>query len=391
MVKTPVLIIGAGPAGLATAGRLHDLGIEYKILERSDRLADSWERHYDRLHLHTIKRFSGLPHYPLPDNLPLYVPRADLVSYYQEYARRFDIQPIFGEEVIKVEYKGDAWLCQTQAGNSYEADAVVVCTGFNRIPNVPEFPGQHSFKGSIRHSRDYKNPEPFAGSRVLVVGMGNSGAEIALDLVEKGVDTSISLRGPINIVPRDLRGRPTQVTAKMIDKLPNPIADWIGSMVQRLSIGDLSAFGIERPAISPRKQLRVLAKTPVLDIGTVAKIRSGQLQVRPGISQLTAKEVCFTDGRQESYDHLVLATGYHTAVSDFIENSESLLNEHGHPKGPIAEDSHSDLYFVGFDAYSSGLLESIYRDSRRVVAHMIQKKDKFNWYVHPEKERQVSD
>ena len=373
MTASTVLIIGAGPAGLATAGRLRKLGIEFEVIERSDRIADSWQGHYDRLCLHTIKRFSGLPHYPIPEDFPNYVPRRQLVEYYLNYARTYSIAPHFGEEAEKVRRTTTGWETTTTTGKVFQTEAVVVCTGFNRNPHIPEIPGLTDYSGSYQHSSTYKNPEPLTGKQVLVVGMGNSGAEIALDLVEQGVDAHISVRGPVNIVPRDINGRPTQVTAKMLDRLPHWFSDWFSRQIQRVVIGDLSKYGVERPAISPRRQLRQLAKTPVLDIGTVSKIKSGALSVRPAVTQINGNTLFFSDGREENYDHIIFATGYHSTITDFIENGESLLNEHGHPASPISPESHPDLYFVGFDAYSSGVLESIYRNSRRVVAHMIQK------------------
>ncbi|MBR9920994.1 MAG: NAD(P)/FAD-dependent oxidoreductase [Bacteroidetes bacterium] len=390
MAKIPVIIIGAGPAGLATAGRLRNLGIEFQMLEKSKNLANAWVNHYDRLHLHTIKRFSGLPHYPLPDALPEYVPKNDLVAYYQEYAAKFNIHPLFGKEVIKVSRLEKGWKTETADGSAYESKAVVVCTGFNRVPKIPDFEGMAHFSGTIRHSLKYKNPKVFQpASRTLVVGMGNTGAEIALDLAEHGVDTTMSVRSPVNIVPRDINGRPTQVTAKILDKLPNVVGDRIGRLVQKLTIGDLSEFGISRPKINPRKQLRTLAKTPVLDIGTVDKIKSGAIKVRPGISRIGENTVTFTDGREEQFDHIILATGFYALIQEFVENGEVLLNEHGYPSGPISGESHPDLYFVGFDGYSSGILESIYRDSRRVVAHMWQEKKRFLHQKNTERAKTV--
>jgi cation diffusion facilitator CzcD-associated flavoprotein CzcO len=380
MTSTTVLIIGAGPAGLATAGRLRHLGIAFEVIERSTQLVTSWQNHYDRLCLHTIKRFSGLPHMPLPDDLPEYVPRQDLVRYYQEYARTYSIAPHFGEEADQVTRVGDHWETQTKTGKRFQSKAVVVCTGFNRTPNLPSIPGLEDFSGTTQHSRTYKNAAPFQGKKVLVVGMGNSGAEIALDLIEQGVSTHLSVRGPVNIVPRDINGRPTQVTAKLIDRLPNWFGDWFARQIQKLVIGDLSTYGIHRPQISPRKQLRKLGKTPVLDIGTVARIKSGELEIQPGIEKIENAEVCFRNGKREAYDHIIFATGYHSAVTDFVDGAEDLLNVFGHPASPIAPETHRNLYFVGFDAYASGLLESIYRDSRRVVAHFLHN-------IHEEKEK----
>ena len=122
------------------------------------------------------------------------------------------------------------WLTTTSTGLEILSDHVVIATGLNQVPHQPAYPGMEAFTGRLVHSKEYRNPDPFAGEEVLVVGMGNTGAEIALDLSENGVDTTISVRGPVNIVPRDVLGRPTQLTARMLARLPTGLADWLGSM-----------------------------------------------------------------------------------------------------------------------------------------------------------------
>lgn len=368
MRHSTVLIVGAGPAGLAMGGRLRRMGIPFEMLEQSEQIAHAWQQHYDRLHLHTIKEFSALPHQPFPADFPRYIPRRKLVGYYENYAREMRLEPHFGEEVVHVRREGQHWRIATRRGTEFEAQGVVVCTGFNRVVNRPKYAGESEFGGKVLHSREYKNPQPFLGQKVLVVGMGNTGAEIALDLYEQGSGSNAIRQGPVNIVPRDFNGRPTQQTAKLLNKLPTSIGDWIGVQVQKLAIGDLTPYGIQRPDLPPAKQLRVKGKTPVIDIGTVAQIKAGKIAVKPGIDRYTPKGVRFADGSSDSFDAVILATGYHSRVQDFVEQAEGLLNEHGHPASSIAPPSHPQLYFLGFDAYSTGILESIYKESARIAA-----------------------
>lgn len=364
------LIVGAGPAGLAVAGRMRQLGIPFEILEKSDHVADAWRRHYDRLCLHTIKDLSHLPGLPFPENYPQYVPRRLLVDYYESYAQKYQIHPMTGQEVVHLRRKQGNWLVRTTK-QDFRAANVVIATGTNRVPFLPQWPGQEAFGGQLLHSSVYKNAEPYSGKKVLVVGMGNSGAEIALDLSENGAEVHLSLRGPVNIVPRDFLGKPTQKTGLLVAKLPNWLGDQIGVFLRRLTIGDLSRYGIATPTLPPSKQLRLLGKTPVIDIGTVAKIKSGKIKVHPAVQSFTPEGVVFDHGAPLPFDTVILATGYRSQLEDFIEYTRGLLDEHGLPRCVIGEGEFQGLYFVGFDNYTpGGILGVINRDSE-VIANAI--------------------
>ncbi len=354
-MHTETLIIGAGPAGLAMAGALRKIGKPFLILEKTDSLTPAWRNHYDRLHLHTVKDFSNLPHKPFPQDWPQYIPKNDLVAYYEDYARENEIAPVFGEEVARIEKEANGWVVLTQKGSRYEADRVVVATGFNCIPNVPRWPGQADFEGDVYHSKFYKNGKAYAGKRVLVVGMGNSGAEIALDLFEHGAQSFLSVRNAVNIVRRDVFGRPTQLTAMMLRKLPTPLGDFLSKHLGRLTVGDMRPYGLQRPSVSPLRQMREFAKTTVIDVGTIDKIKAGDIRVFPGIDQFTQHGVVFTDGREAAFDAVVLATGYESGLSQMLADSRGVFDAHGIPKG-LSVPEQPGLFFLGFDAYATGLL-----------------------------------
>ncbi len=366
---TPNLIIGAGPAGLAVSGRLRKMNIPFEIIEEKDKVAWSWTNHYDRLHLHTVKQLSALPHLPFPKEYPTYVPRLDLVKYYDTYAQTFDIKPHFHTSVTSIRRQPNgSWLVETNTEQAFEAKNVVIATGINRVPNFPTWKGQESYQGQIVHSRNYKNPTPFANQKVLVVGMGNTGAEVALDLSEKGADTYISVRSPINFVPRDVNGRPVQLTAKQLAKLPFGLGDWLGMQIRKLVIGDLTKYGIPMSKMNPTEQLKTTGKTPVIDIGTIAQVKAGKIKVLPDIEHFYETGVAFKNGERHDFDVVIACTGYRSQLEDFLESTNGLLDKYDVPKQVIGEGDFEGLYFVGYDNYKlGGILGTIVTDSETVV------------------------
>lgn len=366
-----ILIIGAGPAGLAIGGRLRQTGLDFTILEKSDKVASRWYEHYDRVCLHTVKQYSHLPHLPFPEDYPRYVSRDLLIDYYNQYASHFDIEPIFNTAVREIRRNSDSDWKVITSDQTYTAAHVVVATGVNRIPNMPSWPGMQQFKGEIIHSIAYRNPYHFRGKRVLLVGMGNTGAEIALDLANAGIETTISVRGQVNIVPRDLNGKPVQETSKILARIPFGLGDWIGAKVQRLYFGDLSKYGLQQSRVYPAVALKTTGKTPVIDIGTIQAIKDGRITIAGEIKHLCEKSVVFSDGSARQFDHVILATGYKPVLSDLIQGISAFLDIQGYPKHPIGTGDFSGLYFIGFDNYKlGGILGTIYTDSETIVKHL---------------------
>ncbi len=377
MQKIENLIVGAGPAGLAIAGRMRHQKIPFEIIEQQREVGSSWRNHYDRLHLHTVKQLSALPHLPFPTDYPIYVPRAKVVDYLDQYAQHFSIQPIFKTSLEKVQRQDDNWLVQTDTDRTFLAKNVILTTGINRVPNIPTWQGQEAFQGKIIHSRAYKNPTPFLGAKVLVVGMGNTGAEIALDLAEKGVDVTVSIRSPICIVPRDVNGRPVQLTAKTLAKIPFGIGDWLGTQIRRFIIGDLTKYGVPLSTMHPTVQLRETGKTPIVDIGTAQAIKDGKIKAMGDIESFSEEGIRFKSGEQQAFDQVILATGYRANLVEFIPEIASQLDKYQLPKSPIGEASLNNLFFVGFDNYQlGGILGIIQSESKKVVEVIKERREK---------------
>lgn len=368
------IIIGAGPAGLAVAGRMSKHQLPYEILEQSDKVGIRWRNHYDRLLLHTVKEFSHLPYKAFPDHYPRYVSKQQFVDYLEDYTKEFDIKPQFNQTVKSIKRENNQWLVETQ-NQALLAKKVVVATGINRVPNIPNWPGEQKFQGQIIHSILYKNVKPFLGKRVLVIGLGNTGAELALDLSEHGVKTFLSVRSPVNIVPRDVMGRPVQVTGKMLAKLPFKIGDWIGSKVGRLVVGDLSKYGVPMSTVSPAVQLKEHGQTPVIDLGTSKQIKNGKIQVVGDIGSFFENGVKLNDGRQLEVDQVILATGYKAKIQEFLQNTEELLDSKEIPIPQIGTGKYSGLYFAGFDYNKlGGILGTIIEDSKLIVNDLLNNK-----------------
>lgn len=361
------LIVGAGPAGLALGACLRRLDLPFTILEAGEAPGASWRNHYERLHLHTVKQHSGLPHLSFPQHVKQYPSRQDVVDYLDAYSRHFALNPRCGEEVQSIRQQGSAWETAT-ANATYCSDRVVIATGYNRRPYLPPFVGIDEFRGEVVHSRDYRNGAPYRDKRVLVVGIGNTGGEIAIDLHEHGArSVEICVRTPVHVIPRDFLGRPTQVTGILLSRLPRRVAEAMSSIVARIAIGDLSQFGIHRPKISPVEQINRLGRIPLIDIGTIDLIKRGSVRVVPGIERFNSTGVMFVDQIERTFDNVILATGYRPALDEFVEDAASITDEHGFPIPRVGESARPGLFFLGYANPSTGLLRQIAIDARRVA------------------------
>lgn len=368
------LIIGAGPSGLSIAGRLRKLGMPFEMLEKSDTVGMAWRNHYDRLHLHTDKKYSELPHLPFPEEYPTFISKNQYVSYLEQYCEHFNIKPVFNQQVIAIRKKGEYWIVETKE-KTYEAKNVLVATGYNRVPKYPTLKGQEVFKGEIMHSEKYKNGKTWQGKNVLVVGYGNSGAEIALDLFESGAKTYVSIRNPVNIVKREFKGRSTQSLAIFFIRFGNTVYDFIARIFKRMLLKAAEGTGIPISSLAPSEQLRKLGKVSVIDVGTLAQIKAGNIKVMPDIEEVKTNSIVFKNGEELPIDAILLATGYHARLEEIIENVAPLLNERGYPKAMwFDEEPFKGLYFVGFNLPLTGILRDINLSSEKIVKHLLRRK-----------------
>lgn len=341
-------------------------GLRAVILERADTVGSAWRSHYDRLHLHTDRNHSALPGMPMPSSFPTYPPRAQMVAYLESYAERFEIRPVFNIEVSRIGRDAGQWHAETGQG-AVVAPVIVVATGMASAPYRPSWPGLDGYGGSVVHSSEYRNAEPYAGKRVLVVGFGNSGGEIALDLAEAGVGVALAVRGPVQIIPRDLLGFPILSWAILYRRLPARLVDRMNAPILRLALGDIEKLGLQRAAMGPREMVEREGRVPLIDIGTLDKIRDGTIRLRGGISRFVADGIVFTDAKQEAFDAVILATGFRPDLRRLLPDVDGVLDERGVPLITGHATRAAGLYFCGQITSPTGQLREIAIEARQIA------------------------
>ncbi|MFC4070544.1 flavin-containing monooxygenase [Actinoplanes subglobosus] len=303
-----VAVIGAGAAGLATVKALLDAGCEVVAYERGDRPGGLWTDTYASLHLNTSKGRTEFADFPMPAGWPDYPSAALVAGYLADYADRFGLTSHirFGTTVTRVE---PAWTVTTDQGDTERVDAVIVANGHNWRPRHPEpgYPG--TFDGLQMHAHDYRTPEVFRDRRVLVVGMGNSAMDIA-------VDASHTARGPVllsarhgvHIVPKYLFGRPADATGGAIAALPWRLRQAIAERLLRVAVGTPQRYGLPAPAGG------LFQNHPTVSDTILHRLTHGEVVPRPGIDRLDGAKVVFTDGTIDAVDVIVWATGYRVHI-----------------------------------------------------------------------------
>ncbi|MBV4359275.1 flavin-containing monooxygenase [Pinibacter aurantiacus] len=360
------LVIGASIAGLAVAASLQKQGIEYAIIEKSDCIAAPWHRHYDRLHLHTSKKFSHLPYKKFDHHIPRYPARQQVIEYLNEYKSAFNIEPLFNTEAFSVKRIDGVWITQTDK-QVIESKYVVMATGAFAEPRTVFFKGMETFPGKIVHSSEYKTGADFSGQKVLVVGFGNSACEIAIDLFEQGAKPVMSVRSRVNIVPRDVLGIPVLELSILLNPLPPPVADLISKPLMKLLIGDIGKLGLQQMPYGPLTQIQRDHKAPVLDVGTIKHIRQGNIQVMGGVDHIADNIVYFKNGRVDKFDAIIAAIGFRTINEKIVhvekERFGDLLVSVDHQKY-FGKDG---LYFCGYWISPTGQIREIAQDAMKIA------------------------
>ncbi|XP_042483040.1 probable indole-3-pyruvate monooxygenase YUCCA8 [Macadamia integrifolia] len=359
-VNGPV-IVGAGPSGLAVGACLKEQGVPFVVLERADCIASLWQkRTYDRLKLHLPKSFCQLPKLPFPEDFPEYPTKKQFIHYLELYAKKFEINPRFNECVQSAKYDETSGLWRVKTVSTspisgrieveYICRWLVVATGENAECVVPEIEGLSEFGGDIVHVCNYKSGEDYRGKKVLVVGCGNSGMEVSLDLCNHNAQPSMVIRSSVHVLPREILGKSTFELAVLLLKwLPLWLVDKLLLIMAWFVFGNIEKYGLKRPEMGPLLLKNTEGKTPVLDVGALQKIKSGDIKVVPGIKRFSSGRVELVNGENLEIDSVVLATGYRSNVPSWLEESE-FFSKNGFPKAsfPNGWKGNTGLYAVGF-------------------------------------------
>jgi cation diffusion facilitator CzcD-associated flavoprotein CzcO len=360
------IIVGAGPAGLACAAMMRKVGLSSLVLDKQSAVAATWRRHYDCLHLHTERGFSAMPGMPMPGRYPRFPSRLQVIEYLESYATKFDIRPRYNAEVRAIRRNRAGWEVDCGAF-TIGAPVVVVATGWASFPYQPAWPGLDEFAGSVVHSSEYRNSAPYCGKRTLVIGYGNSGGEIALDLARSHVDVTLSVRGPIQVMPRTVLGISTVTLGVFQRKIPARIADLVNVPLLLATTGSLKKIGLRRLRKGPRRLVEEDGRAPVIDIGTLAKIRDGGIKVRSGVAMFTREGAEFHNSGGERFDAVVLATGFRTDLRPILPDATGVLDPNGYPRVSGAPSGEPGLFFCGTTVSSAGQLREIGIEAGRIA------------------------
>jgi len=356
MAEPRIAIIGAGPSGLACAKNLLQVGLRnFVVYERNAEVGGNWlyspepshSSAYETLHAITSKAMSGYADFPMPDDYPDYPSHAQLLEYFRAYARRFGLYPYirFRTEVRRAAPTADGrWELALSDGTQERFDHLLVANGHHWDPRWPDLEG--TFDGLLLHSHFYKNHEPFRGKRVLVIGAGNSGCDIAVDVSRVARFTAISMRRGYHIIPKfTLGGLPADVVYARLQWIPRPLRQRLIHWTLWLLVGPVTRYGLPRPDHA------VFQTHPIVNSELLYLIRHGRIHPRPHVARLEGRQVRFVDGRVEAYDAVIAATGYRISfpfldpelVRTFLDPERMEVRLYLH----IFHPRHRNLFFIG--------------------------------------------
>lgn len=363
-----VLVIGAGPGGLAAAAELRRHNVPAMVVDKAAAVGNAWRNHYERLHLHTVRWTSHLPGYKIPREYGAWVARENVVRYLEDYTRHHQLAVQTGVQVDKLERIDRHWVARSPQGD-LEARNVVVATGYNHTPDVPKWPGAETFAGELIHAAQYRSAAPYRGKDVLVVGTGNTGAEIAVDLVEGGAARVwLAVRTVPTFVRRQVGPLPNSAISIVLRRLPPKLVDHIVDVSSRLNTPDLASVGLPRPGPGVYTKLLADGAVPIIDVGLIDALQAGQVEVVGAVVGFDGDKVLLDGDEAIAPDAVVAATGYKQGLEPLVGHLD-LLDHRGRPRvhGGHAHPNAPGMYFTGFTNPLSGMFRELRIDARRIA------------------------
>ncbi|MGI5170577.1 DHA2 family efflux MFS transporter permease subunit [Spirillospora sp. CA-253888] len=358
------IVIGAGSAGLASAAVLQREGLRVTVLERADAVGSSWRGRYDGLRLNTVRMLSGLQGMRIPRRYGRWVSATDYAAYLEDYARGLDVR--LGVTAESVRRTGDGWCVATSDGE-FSAEVVVVASGHEAVPVWPDCPGREGYAGTLVHATDYRDAAPYAGKDVLVVGAGNSGTEIAVQLAGTASRVRLAVRTPPLLTPVEINGVPLQLVGHLARGVGPRRRNHASLEMHRKRYSDLARYGLEVPSEGAWKRFRRTCLAPTAERGFADALRSGRVEVVGALKSFESDAVVLDDGVRLRPDAVIAATGYRPSF-DALLSGLGVLDDGGRPLAwgaPLPDAPF--LFVVGAPSLDGNLLEHS-REARRIRA-----------------------
>ena len=363
-----VIVIGAGAAGLAAADALARHGIKASVFEKEARVAEPWRQRHERLALNTHRDMSYLPGLPYPKGVPAFPPKAAVVSYLETFAKQRGIAIEFDTEVERVTREGKQWVAHTNKGVR-RARNIIIATGHDKIPWMPDWPGASEYKGQLIHAARFGSPRDYEGRSVLVIGAGNSGFDALNYLV--GAKTAmiyLAARAGPSILPKRIGKIAVQRFSRITNALPVPVGNFTVALVQRLLFGDLRKLGfapVKKGGISRLKEDHVAIAA---DDGAIAAIKAGRIKVVPSVTGFATDHVVLADGSTVTADVVIAATGYRTGLDTMfagldVVDGKGMPKTHGdQPSSPAG------LWFISMQPSIVGHFYAAGQEAKAIAA-----------------------
>ena len=352
----PVIIIGAGLNGLAAAHELQKVEIDPIILDGAGQAAAPWRKRHDGLRLNTHRLISHLPGMRIPKAYGSFPKRNDIVEYLQAYEQHFKIKVHRNIKVERITQLKEYWSLETSSGN-WKTQQVIIATGHERVPLIPDWPGRDGFTGNLIHAADFGRADQYDGKSVLVVGAGNSGVDVLNHLTTENTSALwVSVRQGATVLPTRVLGIPLQLLAPLMQYFPTKVVDFMMSATERIFLGNLQKLGLSQHPDGVATRLIREAVAPAFDHGFVQALKAEKVNVVPEVMRFVGNEVIFKDGSSIRPDAVICATGYRPGLETMVGHL-GILDESGSPPqtGAVSHPNYGGLWFMGMAPQLSGV------------------------------------